>query len=133
MDAMSVGDWLPQLSPLPSRIAFFSPRRLAYSTASARAAYRRFILSASMFATGIVAKPSEDVELRRLVDSVRQDILRGSKRAGRFRSYDAIRAAGERARKVPPTQPTWLIRMAPWARHWGMQIPRGRRRTRDWT
>lgn len=78
-----------------------------------------------------VAPPADD--LKKLLESVRQDIRRGSKRAYREASHAAIQAAEQRARRTSPRMPAWTTRAAPWARHWGLIQPRGRRRTRDWT
>lgn len=72
-------------------------------------------------------------ELNRALDWIRQDIRRGSKRAYREKSHAAITEAEQRARRTTPVVPVWTTRAAPWARHWGLIQPRGRRRMRDWT
>jgi hypothetical protein len=51
----------------------------------------------------------------------------------RHLAYESIRTAELVSRMKPPTRPHWLILRAPWARHWGLNLPRGRRRTRSWT
>jgi hypothetical protein len=72
-------------------------------------------------------------EFQRALDWMRQDIRRGSKRVYRELSHAANQAAEQRTRQTRPMKPAWTTQAAPWARHWGLILPRGRRRTRAWT
>lgn len=70
----------------------------------------------------------------RMIADMREIIGPPSNRFMRMRlAHEAIRSTEMVSRMKPPTRPHWLIRHAPWARHWGLNLPRGWRRTRSWT
>lgn len=98
-------------------------------------AFRAVIECAQRLAVSLAeaARPTHTDEFARAFDWIRQDIRRWSKRAHREQSHTTIMAAQQRARRTPPCAPAWTTRVAPWARHWGLIQPRGRRRMRDWT
>jgi hypothetical protein len=78
--------------------------------------------------------PVDRTAVDKLVANMREIIGPPSKRfMWRHLAHEAIRTAEEVGRMKPPTRPSWLIRMAPWARIRGMILPRGRRRTRAWS
>lgn len=114
----------PRLAPLAGR--FFGLSLHAFKAVMECA--QRLAIS-----LGELARSQHPDEFDRALDWIRQDIRRGSKRAYREKSHAAIAEAEQRARRTPPRAPVWTTRAAPWAKHWGMIQPRGRRRMRDWT